>query len=661
VPGVVGTDPATPNDSATIPVPAGLPRTERISVMAASVRSRFVFTLMDAAVVVAGYGLAQVATLRDRAPSDYWEGFLLFVAVAVVAHLSFNGLFGLYGRIWRHAGVEEARAIVVACGAALAVLLAAYGVARALHVPHVPLRVLPIGCLMTMMGVGVIRFHSRLLGWQRGNRSTGLRVAVIGSNDAGASVLREMLRDPSAGLLPVAVFDDDRRTHGLSLMGVPVVGSIDDIPAVAPRLGIQQMLLAVQDPPSGLVERCLNAAESAEIVLKVIPGVRDIVGSATPPGAFSVRSAREPRIEDLLGRSEVVTDLAAVRSSLMGRRVLVTGAGGSIGAEICRQVATFDPELLLMLDHDETHLHEVSSTASCRFEQLLVDVSHGPALESAFSRWQPDVVFHAAAHKHVPILETHVVEAVSTNVLGTLNVMKAAAQCGVGRFVLISTDKAVRPISVMGATKRLGEQLLIDRAPTGSAYCTVRFGNVLGSRGSVIPTFRRQIAAGGPVTVTDPHMMRWFMSVEEAVQLVLQASVMADRGDVFMLEMGEPVRILDLAQRMIRLSGYHPGTDIPIKIVGRRPGERLHEELYDAREQLVTTSHPSILRLVAPGHLSPARLESGLDDLCLAVSCRDEDSARRILFELIKESEAPAPEREAPRRPATTAQEGIPA
>ena len=610
-----------------------------MSQIAAGVRSNFLFTLMDGAVVVAGYGLAEVATLRHRAPAGYWEGFFLLAAAALVAHLAANRAFGLYGRIWRHAGIEEARTVVAASVTALAVLLVLYAAAIATHTPHVPLRVLPLGCLLTMMGIGLLRFHSRLLGWQRGNRGMGLRVAVIGSGDAGASVLREMLRNPSDGLYPVAVFDDDRRTHGLSLMGVPVVGSIDDVSSVAPRLGIQQVLLAVPAASANLVERCLNAAEAAEIVLKVIPGVREIVGSVTSPPSVSVRSAREPRIEDLLGRKEVVTDLASVRSSLMGRRVLVTGAGGSIGAEICRQVATFEPEILLMLDHDETHLHEVASTTTCPYEQLLVDVSRSDSVANVFSRWKPDVVFHAAAHKHVPILETHVVEAVSTNVLGTLNVMEAAARSGVGRFVLISTDKAVRPVSVMGATKRLGEQLLSAHAPQGLAYCTVRFGNVLGSRGSVIPTFRRQIAAGGPVTVTDPHMMRYFMSVEEAVQLVLQASLMADRGDVFMLEMGEPMNIADLARRMIRLSGFQPGTDIPIRIIGTRPGERLHEELFDVEEQLMTTAHPSILRLVASGSPSTNRLDAGIDSLRLAAFSRDEERTRQILFELISDSE----------------------
>jgi FlaA1/EpsC-like NDP-sugar epimerase len=257
----------------------------------------------------------------------------------------------------------------------------------------------------------------------------------------------------------------------------------------------------------------------------------------------------------------------------------------------------------------------------------------------AFGRWQPDVVFHAAAHKHVPILETHVVEAVETNVIGTKNVLDAAVSSRTDRFVFISTDKAVSPESVMGATKRLGEQMLLAHALEGKGYCAVRFGNVLGSRGSVIPTFRRQIASGGPVTVTDPHMTRFFMSVEEAVQLVLQSAVLTKRGDIHMLEMGEPVSILDLAQRMIRLSGLHPGTDIQIRIIGARVGEKVHEQLHGAGERLVPTEHPSILRLQRdlPDHDAKRRLEAGLVELAGAAADRNEVKARRVLFDLVSE------------------------
>jgi FlaA1/EpsC-like NDP-sugar epimerase len=510
-----------------------------------------------------------------------------------------------------------------------------------MHLTRVPLQVIPLGCALTLLGIGALRFHSRLLGWQRANRGMGIRVAVVGSKDAGAAVIRGMLRNPGGGMFPVAVIDDDERTHGLSLMGVPVVGSIDDLPAAIEKLQIQQVLLAIPNPSTSVVERCVRASEDAEIVMKIVPDLTDIMSSIAEP-SVSIRSARAPRIEDLLGRREAVTDLAAVRNAFDGRRVLVTGAGGSIGSEICRQVSGFGPDVLIMLDHDETHLHEASATTSpnCKVEQVLTDVSNREAVMDAFSRWQPDVVFHAAAHKHVPILETHVVEAVTTNVLGTRNVLDAATVVGTERFVFVSTDKAVRPSSVMGATKRVGERLLLDRAPSGAAFCAVRFGNVLGSRGSVIPTFQRQIAAGGPVTVTDPHMTRYFMSVEEAVQLVLQSSVLAEGGDIYMLEMGEPISILDLAHRMIRLSGLQPGLDIRIRITGPRIGEKLHEQLHTSTEDLLPTLHPSILRLLSPQIDTSEKFNSGVSELGQAAEDRNEVRARRILFDMVSEHTA---------------------
>src|SRR5580693_18867 len=310
--------------------------TVRLSLLATKVRSRMVFFLMDAAVVVAAFGIAEVVSLRDRAPADYWPKFLLFLLITLIVQLSANRVFGLYGRIWRHAGVEEARNIAMACLVTLAVLLALYPIGFEMHLTRVPLQVIPLGCPVTLLVIGLLRFHSRLLRWQRANRGMGIRVAVVGSKDAGAAVIRGMLRNPGAGMFPVAVIDDDERTHGLSLMGVPVVGSIDDLPAAIEKLQIQQVLLAIPNPTTSVVERCVRASEDAEIVMKIVPDLTDIMSSIAEP-SVSIRSAREPRIEDLLGRREAVTDLAAVRNALDGRRVLVTGAGGSIGSEICRQ------------------------------------------------------------------------------------------------------------------------------------------------------------------------------------------------------------------------------------------------------------------------------------------------------------------------------------
>jgi FlaA1/EpsC-like NDP-sugar epimerase len=374
--------------------------------------------------------------------------------------------------------------------------------------------------------------------------------------------------------------------------------------------------------------------------MKVLPGVSHLVEGAS--SLASLRQAREPRIEDLLGRSPIPIDLAMVRRSLEGHRVLVTGAGGSIGSEICRQVAELDPAVLVLLDHDETHLHDTAATIAGPTEQALVDVTNRSAVIDAFNRYRPEVVFHAAGHKHVPVLEQHPVEAAATNVFGTLNVVEAATTVGAQRFVQISTDKAVRPSSIMGATKRLAEQIVLSHAPIGASYCTVRFGNVLGSRGSVIPTFTRQIANGGPVTVTDARMTRFFMSVEEAVQLVLESSVLSDGGgEIFMLEMGEPVRILDLAERMIRLSGYQVGVDIPIDIVGARPGEKFDEELRTPEEEVLTTHHPYINQLI-PMTASAEQFAGGLEELRAATEERDDASVRRLLFSVGASSPAGA-------------------
>ena len=601
-----------------------------VAVRASRVRSRLVFMVLDVLCIFGGYGFAEVTYFRDKAPGLYWQHFALFLLLAMVVTLVANHLFGLYGRMWRHAGAEEARQLVLSASVTLCILLIVYPLGRMARIETIPITVIVVGCIFATMGMGILRFHSRLFAWQRGSRRVGLRVAVVGSRDAGAAAIREMLRSPGAGLVPVAVFDDDTRAHGLSLLGVPVVGSIADIPYAAHRYTLQQILLAIPDPPPELVERVLQACESAGLAMKVLPGVGNLVNGVEPMAPL--RQAREPRIEDLLGRTPIPIDLDTVRRSLEGRRVLVTGAGGSIGSEICRQVAELDPAALVLLDHDETHLHDAAASLPVPCVQALVDITNRPAVFDAFRTYRPEVVFHAAAHKHVPVLEQHPVEAADTNVLGTLNVIDAATEVGTRRFVQISTDKAVRPSSVMGASKRLAEQIVLSRAPSDGSYCTVRFGNVLGSRGSVIPTFARQIANGGPVTVTDDRMTRFFMSVEEAVQLVLESSVLSDGGgEVFMLEMGEPVRILDLAERMIRLSGYQVGADIPIELIGARPGEKLDEELRTPDEQMLTTQHPYINQLV-PISAPTDELTSLLGQLDEAVSRRDPVKTRQLLF-----------------------------
>ena len=601
----------------------------RIPVLASRVRAQLLFMVLDAACVLAGYSAAEVFYWRNVAPTEYGWHFELFVLMVIVVTLVCNQIYGLYGRMWRHAGLEEARQMILSSGTVAAVLIVIYAGIQLAGYQVVHPQVVVFGLILATLGMSLIRFQSRIFAWQRGSRGSGLRVAIVGSRDAAASAVREMIRHPDAGLIPVAVFDDDRSVHGMSLIGVPVVGGIRDIPAATSRYMLQEVLLAIPNASPEMIADVLHMTDAAGITMKVLPTVHDVVTGTT--GMFAIRRAREPSIEDLLGRTPVATDLEGVRRSLEGHRVLVTGAGGSIGSEICRQVGGSAPAQVVLLDHDETHLHDTMSVLDGPCHQVLVDINDRATLFEVFERYRPDVVLHTAAHKHVPVLEDHPVEAARTNVFGTLNVIEASAAVGVSRFLLISSDKAVLPSSVMGASKRVAEQVLLSRSPQEGVYCAVRFGNVLGSRGSVIPTFTRQIASGGPVTVTDPRMTRFFMSVEEAVQLVLQASLLSKGRDIFMLEMGEPVSIIDLARRMIQLSGARIDDDIPIKIVGMRPGEKLKEDLREPDEEVLATEHPSISRLL-PIVAPQAWFDTCLGQLADATRRGDPDRVRRLLF-----------------------------
>ena len=596
-------------------------------------RGDLMLACLDSMLVVGAYLAMLVVRFDTNVPAPYWDTFRGFVLVAVIVHVGFNWAWGLYGQIWRQASVAEARRVVLA-GMCSAVVLFLVDLA---FQRRIPISVLAMGSMVATGLVGAIRFQSRLFSFHGGRQNRfSQRVLVVGAGSAGATVVREMLRDPDSSYRPVAAVDDDARTHGMRLAGIPVVGGVGSLVEVAARARAQVVVLAVPSADPRLVRAVAEASEAAGLPLKVLPRVRELLG-ADP----SVRDVRDLRIEDLLGRKQVDTDLDAVRRLLAGQRVLVTGAGGSIGSEIVNQVAECDPELLVLLDHDETHLHDTAELLRAPAHQVLADIRDASVLEQAVRRFRPKVVFHAAAHKHVPLLEHHACEAVRTNVLGTANVLAASAAAGVDTLVFVSTDKAVRPTSVMGATKWLAEQLIVSMAPPGAGYCAVRFGNVLGSRGSVIPTFARQIKAGGPVTVTDSRMTRFFMSVGEAVQLVLQAAVFAQGREIYMLDMGEPMNILELAERMIRLSGRSVGDEIAIRIVGRRPGEKLVEDLHAPQEACHPTSHPSITRL-SPVPIAATTLDEAVLDLSAMCGRNDYGRAARYLLELAAAHSAPA-------------------
>jgi FlaA1/EpsC-like NDP-sugar epimerase len=571
--------------------PSGLHRSEVPRNVVRRVRRDAPLVLLDLAIVFSAYLSTLVVRLEGAVPPMYWRNFWIYLPLIVGIHLAANHLFGLYGQMWRYASVLEARRVVLAGLTAGGFIVAAVALPTR-YLRPLPLAVPVFGALLSLIGFGAVRFQSRLFAFRRrefiGDR---VRVLVVGAGDAGAMVLKDILENPSVGLHAVGVVDDDRRKIGRALYEVRVMGTHGDIPALVERLEVDQVLLAIPSASSDLIQEVAALSEQAGVTLRVLPSVRDIVG-----GRITARDIRDLRIEDLLGRQQVETDLEAVGAIIAGRRVLVTGAGGSIGTEIVRQVIGFSPAEMILLDHDETHLHDavVGLSGDVPVQTVLADVRDRDRVFDAFIRYRPELVFHAAAHKHVPILEAYPEEAVQTNVLGTAHVVDAAVATGVQRFVLISTDKAVRPVSVMGASKWFAEQIVRSAQGRGCVFCAVRFGNVVGSRGSVIPTFLQQIERGGPVTVTDPDMARFFMSIQEAVQLVLQATALSEGGEVLTLEMGMPVNIMDLARRIIRLSGRVPGRDVKIEIVGQRPGEKLVEDIVDPDEEPVPTAYPGI-------------------------------------------------------------------
>jgi FlaA1/EpsC-like NDP-sugar epimerase len=585
--------------------------------------------LLDLTLIAVAYAFMQVVRFTLDVPAENWSTFTKVLPVVLLVHVGANRLAGLYGPVWEHASILEAQRILTAGGAATALLIALLIFVQLSIGPRlVPLSVVLAGGVFATGSMGVLRFQSRLFAFHRRKETDALRVLIIGAGESAGAILRDLSRLEERSIHPIGFLDDDPRKLGRWLGGVPIVGTTDDVVAVGRKLTAEQLLFAIPSADSELVRRIADGAAELGLPLKMLPSVSELLD-----GKPRLRDVRDLSIDDLLGRRQVATDLEAVKALIAGRRVLVTGGGGSIGSEIVRQVANYAPSELLVVERDETHLFDAMATLGGSGTPVLLDIRDRERVHRLFLEAQPEIVFHAAANKHVPILESHPCEAVATNVLGTQNIVEGARVAGVERVVFISTDKAVNPSSVMGASKRLGEQLVLNAAPDGSPWCAVRFGNVLGSRGSVVPTFVRQIREGGPVTVTHPEMTRFFMSIPEAVQLVLQAAALSADREVFMLEMGEPVRILDLATRMISLAGYRVGVDIPIAVTGMRPGEKLSEELHTSHEEPMPTSHPEVVRLL-PRLLPPDTLEQSVRGLAELVEARDDVAARALLFDL---------------------------
>ena len=568
-------------------------------------------------------------------PAEAWAGLTLFLPIAVVVTITGHAVAGVYSGVLRFASILEARQILVAQLGVMAVLVT---VVWATGRP-VPLSIPIVATVLSCGLAGTIRFWSRLLRWRESNGSghDGERLVVIGAGEVGVSLAKDIQLHHSARL--VGFVDDEPRLRGLRLLGVKVRGGIDDLADIIEETAATRAVLAISQAEPELVRRVANLCGDLGTGLSIVPPASELLGRQV-----SLQDVRDIEIADLLGRAQVDTDLATVKDLIRGKRVLITGGGGSIGSELARQVASFEPARLTLVDHDETHLFDAAAPLPRSVGQRLADIRDRDSLLRVMQEERPEIVFHAAALKHVPILESHPVQAVYTNVLGTRNVVQCAEEVGTERLVFISTDKAVRPSSVMGTTKLTGEHLVLGRS-SSMTVCAVRFGNVLGSRGSVVPTFVRQIRAGGPVTITDARMTRYFMSIPEAVRLVLHAAALSEGGEIFMLDMGEPVRILDLAKRMIQLSGQRPGADVEIRVTAIRPGEKLAEELHSPDEQQHATSHPSIVRL-DPVAVAPGVLQSAVTLIERAAAEQDSQSAREALALVLQARHAVVGDRE---------------
>jgi FlaA1/EpsC-like NDP-sugar epimerase len=462
--------------------------------------------------------------------------------------------------------------------------------------------------------LGTRMFRERLMpGGKRAERGPQQRIAIVGAGDAGASLAREFINSPSRGFKPVVFFDDDKDKHGKLIHGVPVVGSPEQIDRLKAMPHIAKVVIAMPTAPAKRIREVVLLMNQHGFKVETLPSMEELAS-----GRVTASRIRPVEVQDLLGREAVDLDSAAIRRLIEGKAVMVTGAGGSIGSELCRQIAQLNPKRLLMVEQSEPNLflieQELKETGLGAVALPLIgDIADRDRMEFIFGRYRPAIVFHAAAHKHVYMMERQPAEAFRNNVLGTRLVAQTAARHGAEAVVLISTDKAINPTSVMGATKRLAELELQTAQTTAKStkFMAVRFGNVLGSSGSVIPIFKRQIAHGGPVTVTHPEVTRYFMTIPEAVGLVLQSSVLGQGGEIFVLDMGQPVKIVDLARQMIELSGYRPGEDIEINFTGLKPGEKLFEELQHRNEEHAPTPHPKIMRFIA----RPGPTEFGADEL----------------------------------------------
>ena len=611
------------------------------------IRNRFIF-LADL-VLVAACVLGSFVLRLNLGPlfMDHLGRALVMLCVALIIKPLVYYSFGLYRRLWVYASIQELKLILIAVTTSSILVSLVIVILWAIRVfPAFSRGVLVIDWLLSIIAVGGLRLALRVLAEsqvsaQPNVSSLSRRVLVIGAGDAGALVVREMQKSVrSSGqqgvLQPICFVDDDPAKQKQEIHGIPVVGPLKEIPHVIDQYQIQEAIIAIPSAPGEVIRNVTSICRLKGVPFRTMPSLHELIG-----GKVSVTRLREVDIADLLRREPVQIDPQLVALSLRGRRVLVTGAGGSIGRELCRQIARWGPMELVLLGHGENSIFEVALELGEDFPSLplhavIADIRNVSRLETVFEQHRPQVVFHTAAHKHVPLMETNISEAVTNNIIGTQNVVDIATKFQVERLVMISTDKAVQPSSVMGATKRLAEMVVLDAARRSSeAFTVVRFGNVLGSRGSIVPLFKQQISRGGPITVTHPEMQRYFMTIPEAAHLVLQAAAMGKSGETFALNMGKQVRIQELAEDLIRLSGLEPGKDIEIAFTGIRPGEKLSEALWEEGARYEATTHPDIFRLAEDELLDSDELHQIVNELAHLAQQGENEAIIQILCEVI--------------------------
>jgi len=558
---------------------------------------------------------------------------------------------GLYNRDWSNASIDELAKLIYIIFWAVIVQTGVFTILNSFEL--LGFEVLPLSLplltgLISFFFVAGARFSIRLIERINEKRKIsyhGERVLIVGSGKAGSSIIQEMQRNPQLGLNPVAFVDDDIEKKGLKIRGIPVLGTRHSLPEIIAKMNINKVIIAMPTAPGSEIRDIVSICRKSGVQARTIPGIFEILDEKV-----RIDSIRQVQIEDLLRREPVKTDIKKVEDFLKGKRVLVTGSGGSIGSELCRQIIKCHPSEIILLGQGENSIfdiqHEILKRLSVtngkangtQVQSIIANIRSYKRLDRIISETEPDVIFHAAAHKHVPMMEVNSCEAISNNIKGTQNLIDLSLKHNVGHFVFISTDKAVNPSSIMGASKRVAEMIVLKAGRTyGKNYSAVRFGNVLGSRGSVVLTFKRQIAEGGPVTITHPDIQRFFMTIPEAVQLVLQASVIGNGGEIFVLDMGKPIKIIDLAKDIIRLSGYEVEKDIKIIQTGLRSGEKLYEELFIPGEIYEKTLHEKILIASNASHFIPDNFDFNLETLIEKRHENDKELIVSMLKRLVPE------------------------